>query len=504
MISFSVYLLLFTVLLYSTGFFGLFKDDLISGKYWSFLFLGKALAVPVFYLTYSKFYGGIEKFDTGKFYNDVVVLSDFARTDFGFFLKLLFGLQDDTPGSPEYFKAVQHTYNWDNGTLKDFLYNDNRVLIRIHLLLNFLTFGSYLTHALFNCFLSFVGILFLYKNFKEWFAGKELLFLLILCFFPSLWFYTGALLKEGPTLLVLGVSLYSAKQMITGKFTLKNSVILSLCVCLSCLLKPYVLVFGLLCFSLFFICLTFVKSKYRLVLFLFAVLILGIGFNFMSLHVKGRSLSEAALQHHRRFVGMTKGGIFLSGNGKYLRLKNDTSQIIKVSSQKDKYKIREQVSYMYWKGSNRLDTFYCKTNLDTLSVYSLVYIIPESQSNVDIPLDSPMNTIFGTLYYTLYYPDFFQAKNSLQRLASLENILVLFSLLLTIIGLLKPSKDKFLPLVFLFFALSLCVLIGITAPNSGAIFRYRSPALIFILLSALYSTDGLKTKSDSRQTSTPS
>jgi hypothetical protein len=36
------------------------------------------------------------------------------------------------------------------------------------------------------------------------------------------------------------------------------------------------------------------------------------------------------------------------------------------------------------------------------------------------------------------------------------------------------------------FALGLCLLIGLTTPNSGAIFRYRSPAVIFILLAALY------------------
>ena len=495
MLSFILYLLLLLSLIYYNGFFRLFSDDIITRKQWTLLFLGKALAVPVFYLTYTKLYGGIEKFDTGKFYNDVLVLSDLVRTDFGFFVKLILGLQDDTPGSDEYLRAVKETYNWNNGTLKDYLYNDNRIVIRTHMLLNVIAFGSYLTHGLFNCFLSFIGILFLYKTFKEWFREKELLVLMVLCFFPSLWFYTGALLKEGLTVCVLGCSLYSLKTVITQRFSLKNGCVLLICTLLSFLLKPYLLVYALLVFSVLFALQASQKMINKSLVFILLMALIGFLANLVSIQAKGRSLTEAAMEHHRRFVGMTKGGIFLTGNGNYVRLKNDTSQLIRVTTKKDFYQIRKNATFMYWKGSNRIDTFYCQNNSDTLSEYQLVYIIPESQSNLTISFVSPVHTVFSSLYYTLFYPNPLRAKNLLQRLASIENILLLITLLLVIYGLIRTSKSRFLPLVFLFFAGSLCVLIGITAPNSGAIFRYRSPALLFILLSALYYYKGFKKQS---------
>lgn len=455
-------------------------------------FLGKALAVPVFYFIYTKLYGGIEKFDTGKFYNDACVLSDLARTDFGFFIKLLFGIQDDTPGSSDYLKALKDTYNWDNGTLKDYLYNDNRIVIRTHMLLNFIAFGSYLTHALFNCFLSFIGISFLYKTFKEWFKEKEFLLLFILCFFPSLWFYTGALLKEGITLLVLGCSLYMSKSFITQPVTAKNTLLLFICVVLCFLLKPYLLVYSLVVFSLFFGLQVSQKIKYKSLVFILLLLLVTFFANLISIQAKDRSFTQAIMEHHLRFVGMTNGGIFLTGNGNYIRLKNDTSLVIKQKDKPGAYKIRKNASYMYWKGSNRVDTFYCKSNSDTLSEYQLVYMIPESQSNITVSIVSPIAAIFSSLYYTLFYPNPFQAKNLLQGLASIENIILLIALLLVVYGLFRSPKSHLLPLVFLFFACSLCVLIGITAPNSGAIFRYRSPALLFILLSALYYSRGFK------------
>lgn len=495
MISFILYLLLLLSLIYYNGFFRLFSDDIITRKQWTLLFLGKALAVPLFYFIYTKLYGGIERFDTGKFYNDACVLSDLARTDSGFFIKILFGFQDDTPGSNDYLKVVKDTYNWDNGTLKDYLYNDNRIVIRTHMLLNLIVFGSYLAHALFNCFLSFIGILFLYKTFKEWFREKELLLLFILCFFPSLWFYTGALLKEGITLLVMGCSLYTLKSVITHPFTVKNILLFIICAFFCFLLKPYLLVYSLLVFFLFFRLQVSQKIKYRSLIFILLITLFTFLANVISIQAKGRSLTEAAREHHHRFVGMTKGGIFLTGNGKYVRLKNDTSLVIKQKNKLEVYKIRKNASFMYWKGSNRVDTFYCESNSDTLSEYQLVYIIPESQSNIYISIISPIPAIFSSLYYTLFYPNPFQAKNLLQGLASIENIILLIALLVVIYGLIIHSKSRFLPLVFLFFAFSLCVLIGITAPNSGAIFRYRSPALLFVLLSALYYCKGFKKQS---------
>ena len=123
------------------------------------------MAIPVFYYVYQKLYGGLEKFDTGKFYNDIKVIHDFGLKDFGFYVRLLFGFQNDMPGSYDYEYCLMHTLNWDNDTMKDYLYNDNRILIRVHSIIQFIAFDSYAVQALFSCFFSFIGNPFINRQF---------------------------------------------------------------------------------------------------------------------------------------------------------------------------------------------------------------------------------------------------------------------------------------------------------------------------------------------------
>lgn len=492
MLIFLLYLILLTGLIAYNGFFKLFDDPIISRKKFAFLFLGKALAVPVFLFVYTKMYGGIEGFDTGKFFNDAKVISEYGKKDLNFLIRILSGFQDDTNGSYDFLMALKNTDNWDNGTMKDYLYNDNRVVIRLHVLLNFLAFGSYPAHALFNCFLSFTGILFFYKTFKEWFPKKELLMLFILCFFPALWFYTGALLKEGITFFVLGSMLWQLKSFINGNRRLFPTLWLLFLLFICMLLKPYLLIFAAICFGLFFILYRTEKIKRKILFFFSIVFFTVILLNIFSVFLKDRTLLQAALKQQHQFVGVSRGGIFLADSTNFIRLTNDTSQMKKIPGTKDFYTIRKDVSFMYWKTVDQLDTLVCNENKDTLTSYQLMYTIQPSKSNVKLPDSEPFSIIAACYYYTLFYPTIFNARNALQMLAALENLLILFSLILILTGLIKSKKDKFLPLTFIFFALALSLLIGLTAPNSGAIFRYRSPAMVFLLLTALYYTGSLK------------
>jgi hypothetical protein len=492
LIACILYLLLLFWLIRHNGFFGLFNDSGISKKKFAVLFLLKTLAIPVFYLVYQKIYGGIEKFDSGKFYNDVKIINGIARTDIALYFKLLLGLQDDNPKSYD-FLMLSDTMNWDNGAIKDFFYNDNRVLIRIHSVLHFIAFGSYFVHALFDCFLSFVGINFIYKTFKEFFYGKEFAMLVILCFFPALWFYTGALLKEGITLFILGCTLYQSKKLIYGSFRLIGMIWLMFLLFVSCLLKPYLLFFAAVYFSAFFIIYR-LKANHKTIAFFSTIILFLFALNFSSRFAKHKSLKQAAVERQRIFAGVSKGGIFLYNNSRFIRIEYGSSQIKKVAHHPDKYTIKKNIPFMYWKSGSQ-DTLYCRANQDTLSAYDLAYIIPASNSNIAPPSGSQNigTFLFYSLYYTLAYPFFINVKSVL-LLASFENLIILFSLIAVIIGFIKNKKEKFLPLAFLFFALLICLLIGATTPNSGAIFRYRGPAVVFILLSALYYIEPFKSK----------
>lgn len=507
MIAFLAYAILFSALIFHNGFFGLFNDNKISNRQFSILFVLKILAVPVFYILYNKLYGGIEHLDSGIFYHDAKVLNDFARTNFAEYLKILFGLQDDSENSYLFRECLVNTKNWDNGYVKDFFYNDNRIVIRIHSVLHFIAFNSYFAHALFACFFSFVGIFFLYKSIKEFFEGKEILVLLILCFFPALWFYTAAPLKESFVVFVLGCTTFELKSFAASRKALvklkprisliyTNRLVLfvefvaqklwlAFLLFLSTLLKPYVLCISVGSFVLLFF---LQKRKYKGLIF-FSIILLGIiSANFLGEKIKHKSLFEVALVHQRNFSGVANGGIFLAGDTTYIRLEYDTTLINKIQNNPATYTIKRNVPYTYWEDSHNQDTLYCAANQDTITEYHLVFKTPQAGSNIALKDYGQTNftKIVSALYYSLFYPFFFNAKSMLQLLASFENLLILISLIVCLISFTQNKKELFPVLVFLFLALSVCFIIGLTTPNSGTIFRYRAPVVVFILLSAIY------------------
>ncbi|MBI3234695.1 MAG: hypothetical protein HYZ42_11770, partial [Bacteroidetes bacterium] len=419
------------------NFYGLFKDDCIKQKQFAVVFVFKALAVPVFYIVYKKLYGGLELFDAGKFYHDATVISGFAKKDPLAYTRLLFGFQNDSPGSYDFDNYLIHTDNWDNGRLKDYLYNDNRVVIRLHSVLDFFSFGSYFVHALLNCFLSFIGIVFLYKSLKDFFAGKEMIVLLILCFFPALWFYTGAVLKEGIAMFVLGSQVFCLKSILQGNYNYKHIICSVLLLALSVFLKPYLLLFSSLCFFIFFFIRFKSKANYKTLWFILVIGGLTVLTNFISVSTKGKSLTKAIYEHQRVFADASKGGIFLLDNEKFVRLEYNFKLANKIPGRDSVYTINQGAPYIYWENSHQQDTLYCTSNKDTLTHYKMIYVINESRSNIspEVYSNGLPNVVGYGLFYSLFYPFFYNSTGAIQLLASLENLLILMSLIISFAGL---------------------------------------------------------------------
>ena len=486
MTAFIIYLLLFCALILSKRSGNIFTDNRITKPQFTIYFLLKALAVPVFYMVYTRIYGGISEFDTGKFYHDAKIINEYGRSHSLFYLRLLLGLQDDSEGSPDYLNCLVYTQNWDNGAVKDFLYNDNRLVIRLHSLLHFIAFNSWFAHALFSCFFSFLGITFLYRAFKDQFPEKEHLLLAVMCFLPALWFYTGALLKEGVTMLLLGSAALQIR-LLTGKISTGGMLRMCVIVFISLFLKPYILLSGASCFACYFV-LQKTRLRYQPAIF-FCTMVAGIVLvNALAGMLAGRSLVSAVTMHQQRFADASKGGLFLLDKKKFVRLNHDTTLLKKVTAATDSFTIKKNVPYTYWLLSATHDTLRSPGNTDTVTRYKLLYQIAESKSNINPVLygHGVTSMVLTGLYYALLHPFFINAGTGLRLHASVENLLIAISLMIIVTGFVISKKQRLLPAVFIFFALCVCLLAGIATPNSGAIFRYRAPAVIFILAAALY------------------
>lgn len=498
LIVFAIYFIVILFFIRKNHFFGILKDSHLNGKFLALSFFVKALAVPALYLLFLKLYGGIEGFDAGKFYFDSATLNHLAFVDPLEYLKTMLGMQDETEGSHFYKMIIEPTFNWENGAEKDFFYNDNRVVIRIHSLIHFFAFGSYFVHALFSCFFSFIGLQLIYRSFKENFQGREKVFFLILCFFPSLWLYTGGLLKEGWCIFFLGCNLFVLKRSFDEGVTFKRVFLLVILLYVSLLLKPYILLYSFIGFAVYFGIKKIFPSKRKVFLYLGSMLILTVLVNTLVSVLKNKTLYQAALERQIRFADVAEGGIFLTDSIQLIRLKYDWKNVQKDQTKKGYYFIKKDVPYVYWEHQHKLDTLYCKANQNSSTSYSLAYVLPTGGSNLTMK-DAGSGLLFlKSFYHTIAFPFFFNAKGPMQLLASLENLVLVLSILLSFYGILFLKQDPYFPTIFLLMGLSLFLLIGFTTPNSGAILRYRAPAAIFILSSAYYYFGFLLKKRNSK------
>ncbi|MDI9340687.1 MAG: hypothetical protein QM534_08945 [Sediminibacterium sp.] len=492
MIPFILYGFLFLVLIYYNGCFGLFKDEQIRPLHYTLYFAIKLIAVPAFYFLYQIVYGGIEHLDAGKFYSDVCSFNQLASDNLPEFLKALTGLQNENPGSYIHTHLLLKTQQWDNGLIRSFLFNDNRVLIRLHGVLHFLAFRSYFVHALFATFYSYIGLQLIYKSLKHLFKQKEHFLFGSFVLFPSLWLFTGALLKEPITVLCIGLILFTWHSLFKTNKRKITYVLLNIIMLLfSIILKPYILlpIYGV--FGIYF-ALGQRLSTLKFSLAFFLLLFLGsISINQWLQHKKNKSLLGVLASRHLQFNAVAQGGIFLANDSMFLRLPYDSSLITKVStSHENNLRIKKGAGYTYWLHDNNTDTLYCSYHTDTLNLFHEAFRIQPSRSNILLP---PLNGHFLTLlkntpsvmYYVCLFPFYTNARGLLDYVISIENTLLLLAVLGLILCFIKqPSLRPFL-ISLITLSLLLFIIIGYTSPNTGAIVRYRCLLIPFLLASGL-------------------
>ncbi len=438
-----------------------------------------------------RFYGGIFNSDTAHFFNDSKIFNSLAKCNFTEFLKFMFGLQDDKTDTEIFKSFLQYTRIWDKNP-EEFLYNDNRIIIRLNALVHFISFNNYSIHALVTCFLSFIGIQWIYKAFKFLFPGKEILLFLVWLLFPGLWFWTSGVLKEGPALFLMGALLISLKKVVYDKsFTVKNVLTLTISVIFSLLLKLYIL-FPLLVLSfIYFTIISTQKIKLKSVVYIITfITCFIIGNIFLKLTFKQDVVSLLS-KRQITFLSISMGGIFLENENYFVRLKYD-SCLLKpntLSTLYEKFYIKKGVSYMYW---NRFssDTMFCKNNSDTLTDYHLGYYSAPAKATLNIrPMQNNYFSFFCSipeaLYITLFKPFFYDARNTLDTMDSIENLIILLAFILIIFGIIKNGFKNPALIYFLCLAFSVLIIIGISSPNLGAIERYRALIIPFILMAAV-------------------
>ena len=299
--------------------------------------------------------------------------------------------------------------------------NENRTLIRINALLMPLTMGSYFGNMVIICFLGVWAQAFLYRQLLKHFTGIPLLLFAAINLWPSQLFWTSALMKEPLVMIGIAVSLGAALRL-KEKTSVPTFILLLAGVWLTLFSKFYI---GIaLCFPL----LAFLLGK------------------------EGLSIRKSAINY-----GIALGMLILSvwGVGK-LGPRFDIPMIISA----------KQHAFTNVANATQAGSAFYITKLEP-TLPSMLRLSPEGTAN------------------SLLRPFPQDSKGLMEWAAVAENILFIVVAIFLLVKRNPGSPHFSLAFSLLLFGLIILVLGGITVNISGALVRYKMPAIPYLTLALL-------------------
>jgi hypothetical protein len=401
-----------------------FSSSVINYRWVSILFICKILGGFALWYIYSYHYSDRSSSDIFTYFDDGMIIHSSINQSFTDYLRMVTGIGSDAPHLMKYYDTC---WFW----IKPFNYgllNDNRIIIRLHAIIRLFSMGNFHIHNLVFCFMSFTGLWGIYKVFESKLKGKEILLLLAVFFFPSVWFWTSGALKEAFLMFAFGMFLYHFTRMLEFKFSIQSAVWLLITVFLLLISKFYVLI-AVLPGVLFLIVIKYSGTKLWLVKWVGAHLI---------------------------FVILAALSGYLTGL--------DLVQII----------------------CNKQHDFVCYIN-SLNQVGSQVELPALNSGMISLIQNAP-----AAFFRALFRPTIFETGSLTLKFAAIENALIFILILTTFFCSSRKQLSRPWFWFSFSFVVILFTLIGLTTPILGALVRYKAPALPFLGIALLFMVDELK------------
>ena len=318
---------------------------------------------------------------------------------------------------PEVASTIENLNNWFK-PYNQGVYNDNQSIIRFNALAMLLSFGNFHIHTLLMNLLSMFGLMAIYRLLKSELNLGKYTWLLAVFFLPQVILWSLGVLKEGLLLLAMGLFIYAAWKIVSkADYSINHFLILAFSFWGLLLVKNYII----LCLMPSLIFLFAQRFLPKLKKVNVALIVLGACATMIILlsQIEALGLLEKIVSKQVDFIRL---GI-MSNSGSYFEL----SPL-----------------------SPNLASFF-KT-------------IPEALLNASL------------------CPFIYDSSSVFEYLASLEALFIVFLIISAFI--IGPKQGLWNSNTFWFsflFYLSLLVIIGLVTPVSGAIVRYRIPALVILL-----------------------
>lgn len=418
--------------------------------------------------------------DTMRFLSESKTLHDIFYQSPADYFTLLLGIGDDTELITKY---LTKTFLWDSGSLT--IVNDSRNIIRMHSIIHFFSFGSPFIHTLLMCFIGLTGLRHIYLSFEKYIPTNPTIAFFILLLFPSALFWTSGILKE--PILLFGVG-FLLRSMLTFDSMKKRIIygVISILILIS--IKPYVL-FCLVPAILFYLIYTYVL-KHRLIISLITLVVI-IGSGMLIFHTKTQKIVNFISMKQFDFTHIGKGGLYVyEGNNILYFFKPKDYKNIFINHKKQTVTLLHPSKCLVVSAFNKTPTF--ETTINTKGkTWPIKYYIGGAQSYIETtPINqSPVQLIknIPEALINAYARPFPTDPGSSLRFPAMFEVWGL-SIFLIISFLFKRSIDsKTMGIIvsLLIFSFSLLLVVGWTTPVIGAIFRYRFPAFLALLIIGL-------------------
>ncbi len=186
LVIFAVYLILFLAIIVQSKFFSI---RFFSKKWVVGLFFVKILLGCAFYGIYEFYYVG--NYDSKSTFSSSVEFYQLSKKNPRMFANLMLGKND----AATLAAGQQLNHAWQREYEQNII-NENRTVLRVNALLNFISFHYYPVHILMMCFFAFCGSFFLYHFFNPQTKTENYIAIGALFLLPTALFWTSGILKE--------------------------------------------------------------------------------------------------------------------------------------------------------------------------------------------------------------------------------------------------------------------------------------------------------------------
>ncbi|MCC6836936.1 MAG: hypothetical protein IT234_00225 [Bacteroidia bacterium] len=380
---------------------------------------------------------------------------------------------------------------------ESFLFNDSRIVVLYNFLLRHISSGSIFVHIIFSCFISFVGMVALYRAGLKHLQADGSGWWLLLFFIPSVLFWTSGIFKESLLIGALGLFLYFTDFGLRTNYSKGNFFFILFLVIFLLLIKFYVLL-SFLPGYIVNIWQRITYSKNILIRYLIVYTIYLMLFILPGFFKPSYNIFEYIKEKQQKAIGVANGGVFLLGKNHFIRIDYYKKEIyLQPTATSSVYFIAPNAVYEGWELGYKNDIPFIKDKDDLQSFvgkgdlleYKLLYeVIPSNSALKPVMMDSNvisfiLNSPFA-FWQTLSIPDIQKQSPYLQTLAATENIIyVLLFFIGVFFAIFRYKQIHHLHMILFCysFIFILFVLIGYTIPIAGAIVRYKVPALPFLM-----------------------